>query len=189
MGEQYTWLESEEKRCGLNPKNKENKLYKGCYFSIQGAISSINSYTTNPDSGRKPYYKAIPNPHPNAGKKVEANGEGWICMKDGSIHDSYDSRYAFSFKLSDYTDTKFVGSFNEVATKLSGQSAKEIELLEGNVDIWEKAIRAPLFKTLNFKIRAKEDHYQAQSRIRYICFDIGPIDYKEECEKLVRILE
>lgn len=187
--EHLTWLESEEKRCGLNPKDKGINVYKGCYFFIQGTISSINSYSADFNNPRKPYYKAVPNPHRNAGKKVEASGKRWICMKDGTMHDSYDSRYAFSFKLSDYTDGKFVGSFNEVATKLIGQTANEIELLENNSEKWEKALKAPLFKTMNFKIRAKEDNWQDQSRVRYICFDIGPIDYLEECEKLVLILE
>lgn len=183
--ERMSWEISEERNVGRNPKNIDS--YKGCWFEIQGIIAHIS----HSKEERKPYYLAAPEGSISAGKKVIEQEGQWLCEKDGQLYSTYEPRYIYNFRICDHTNGNFVTCFNETAKKLLGKDASELEKMSYNEKddkIWNSIVQLPLFKIYNFKLRAREDTYNDQSRIKFDCQSFEEIDYKKESRRLLKLL-
>lgn len=80
--------------------------------------------------------------------------------------------------------------FNEVAEMIIGKSAGELQSIrENNSNEFDALFANLLFIEGIFKIRAKTEHYNDESRIRYGMIGFSAIDYASECESMTRDIE
>jgi len=176
--ERMCWDEALEQQKGVNVDNSGD--YKGDWFQITGCVSFI------PHSFEKPpWYNAVP--EGDSKGKVTENGDGtWTNLKTGDKYDTYKPRYVLRLRISDFSGGEYCSAFNEEATEFLGISAEDLETFvkNGNEDGFEKPFTDAMFKPCNVKIKAKEDTYQGQSRVKYTIQELKEFDYVAESQKL-----
>jgi replication factor A1 len=124
--------------------------------------------------------KVVENPNPG-------NGKRWLCEATGQYYDNYDCRYILSCVVGDTTGSQFVTIFNDQGVTLLGVQAKEIESYkeQGNSTEMNRIFDAAIFKRYFFVIKATEEMYQDEMKIRCIVSSMEPIDYVVESKRLL----
>jgi len=160
---------------------------KTVFGKIKGTLMWINH-----DDRAPLYYKAcldsqkkvIENPNPGNGKK-------WLCEATGQYYDNYDLRYILSCIVGDTTGSKFVTIFNDHGQILLGVPAKEIETLKekGLSTEMNRIFDEAIFKRYFFTIKATEEMYQDEMKIRCIVSSMEPIDYVGESKRLLEEID
>jgi len=115
------------------------------------------------------------------------NGKRYVCEKTGQFYDSYEPRYILSCAISDISGSQFVTIFNDHAKMLLGVDAKIVENLKsnGSTDQLNNIFEEALFKRYIFLIKAAEDMYQDEMRLRCIVSSVEKINYSNESKKLI----
>jgi replication factor A1 len=139
------------------------------------------------------YYKACP--LPNSNKKVEpndnGNGKPWYCAGLNKYFDSYIPRFILSVALCDTTSSQFVSVFDEEGKKILGCDASDIEALREKDDqsTMKYVFDDALYKRYIFKIKASEDTYGDDSRVRLQVHTCEAIDYERESQTLLNEID
>uniref|UniRef100_A0A6B2L476 Replication protein A subunit n=1 Tax=Arcella intermedia TaxID=1963864 RepID=A0A6B2L476_9EUKA len=158
----------------------------------QEAIMRIRSLITNikHDENTVLFYKSTPS---GDNKKVienvtnPGNGKAWHCPATNQFFDSYIPRYILSAELADTTDRiPWVTVFDDVGKLFLQCDATKVEQMREkdpkSIDIiFENAF----FKRFVLKMKAKEETYNASSRIKYVIMNAEPINYIEESKVLL----
>jgi len=182
--ETMSWMDAMAAKKGTNPDNKDD--YKGCYFGVRGFVTRYLANFEKP-----PYYLACPE-SANSFAKVESDGNGgYFCAKTSQTYDSYKARYVLRLALTDWSDGVIVSTFNDAAELLVGTPASEVEKLvtQSDEDGFTDVFKQKLWVQGNFTIRAKEDFYEDQSRIRYDVISVAEVNYVKECENRINQLK
>jgi len=153
-------------------------------FSTQATILMIKHHETD-----SIYYHACPNQ--GCYKKVlpdEQQNNMWYCTKCKKSSPNFLPRYVLFVKISDDTLADFATIFNDPGTVLLGKDANEIrQMRESNPKdpeleyIFDCAIQ----KRFNFKIKAAEEPYQDEQRVKFTVQSIEPISYLEESKSIL----
>jgi len=160
---------------------------KTVYGKIKGTLIWINHEDRAPlfykaclDSQKK----VIENPNPG-------NGKRWLCESTGQYYDNYDLRYILSCIVGDTTGSQFVTIFNDQGVVLLGVPAKEIETLkeQGRSGEMNAIFDAAIFKRFLFTIRATEEMYQDEMKIRCTVSAMEPINFTSESKRLIDEIE
>jgi replication factor A1 len=124
--------------------------------------------------------KVIENPNPGNGKK-------WLCEATGQYYDNYDLRYLLTCVVGDTSGCQRVTMFNDQGLALLGVPAKEIEGLKesGNSSEMNRIFDAAIFKRFFFVIKATEEMYQDEMKIRCVVSTMEPIDFAVESRRLL----
>ncbi|KAJ3764688.1 hypothetical protein FB446DRAFT_798152 [Lentinula raphanica] len=89
-----------------------------------------------------------------------------------------------------FTGQAWFQGFNDVGNTLFGKSANEIIEIKDSDDAQYNFILAKACcKSYNFVLRVKRDNYNGNTRIRYGVVCILPLNYKEECEVLLNLMD
>jgi replication factor A1 len=160
---------------------------KTVYAKIKGTLMWINH-----DDRAPLYYKAcldsqkkvVENPNPGNGKK-------WLCESTGQYYDNYDLRYILSCVVGDTTGSQYVTMFNDHGVALLGVPAKEVETLkaQGESSEMNRIFDAAIFKRYFFTIKATEEMYQDEMKIRCVIANMEPINYTNESKRLIDEIE
>lgn len=153
------------------------------FFSLYATIVYIKSdanvsYTACPAEG--------------CNKKVIEDGPNmWRCEKCQKIYDRCDHRYILSLQVADHTGQTWVNAFNETGEHLLGKSAEELYYLKmNNRDAEYSAVfKEALFKPYIFRIRAKQENYQGEMKLRCNVMAALPVNSEEECKFLIDKIE
>jgi len=139
------------------------------YFTTQGTIAFLKQESFD--------YPACANPE-GCNKKVNDNGNGWLCEKcdrtwpapiyryASSSPELRDTklmyRYILQVNLMDHAGQMWITAFNEVAEQMMGISANDLHALkdEGNEVEFNKYFQTCVGKTFTFQMMAKQDTYQ-----------------------------
>lgn len=99
-------------------------------------------------------------------------------------------RYTLSVCVSDETDQIWVSCFEETGAQIIGISGNELAKYQNeDVSVFDHyTTKFPRIEYL-FKIRAKQDIYQDNIRVRYSVMTIAPLNYAEEGLRLLEELE
>jgi len=160
---------------------------KTVFGKIKGTLIWINHEDRAPlfykaclDSQKK----VIENPNPG-------NGKRWLCEATGQYYDNYDLRYILSCIVGDTTGSQFVTIFNDQGAMLLGVSAKEIETLkdQGRSGEMNAIFDAAVYKRFLFTIKATEEMYQDEMRIRCTVSAMEPINFTSESKRLIDEIE
>lgn len=156
-----------------------------------GTITSISH-----SAERLPWYKAVPK---NSGEeqtianaKVVEDGMGkYRCPKNGKVYNGYTARYILRFSISDSFGQMWLTAFNEHAETILGKSAEELEKMieDGNTDAFDEVFSSATFKKYVFRIRAREDSWEDQVRIRYGVQSVKEVDYNTLAKDMKENLE
>lgn len=144
----------------------------------------------------------------------EAHGN-WTCEKCQKSFTEVEHRYVLSITLGDSTGSLWVTAFNDsAAVILNNVSANDMyaeyqaeeqrnnasrnsdtDMSGGNgpnrtqSEVIAKAVNNALFKTYNFRFRAKSRTTDDEEKVQCIVMDLKPLDFKKQCGFLLRNIE
>lgn len=152
------------------------KSEKGDYFSIKAAITflKVDNFA----------YPACTNDGCN--KKVVMNPDNtWRCEKCDTNNAEPKWRYMLVISVTDETGQLWLTVFNEQAEQLLGVDANSlVALKESDPDAFTRATQAVQMNQYDFRVRAREDNYNDQSRIRYTVANLHKLSFKAEADFL-----
>ncbi|XP_055389395.1 replication protein A 70 kDa DNA-binding subunit-like [Condylostylus longicornis] len=151
------------------------------YFQIKGVVHLIKNTNL--------VYKACPQTECN--KKVIDEGNGnYRCEKCNALFTNFKYRLLLNLNIGDWTSTRWVSCFNEVAEIIVGKSAQDVgEYLEQNSENVENIFEDVHFKQFTFKLRSVLESYGDTQRTKITVLNVSPICYKEYNKYLIKNLQ
>ncbi|XP_013419280.1 replication protein A 70 kDa DNA-binding subunit isoform X2 [Lingula anatina] len=151
------------------------------YYSAKGTVIFMRKENC--------MYQACPKMDCN--KKVVDQSNGlYRCEKCQLEYPNYKWRMILSANLADYSDNQWVTCFQETTETLLGKSADELgSLRESDEASFDQIFQEATFKSYTFKLRAKQETYNDESRLKTIVVNATPIDYREYNRKLIQDIE
>ncbi|KAI8818562.1 uncharacterized protein EV422DRAFT_537495 [Fimicolochytrium jonesii] len=151
------------------------------YFMIRGTVMFIKNENIS--------YPACQSESCN--KKVTDIGNGWRCEKCDKTWPAPSYRYIMSFTVSDHTGQIWLQGFNDIGEAMLGKTADEMAQLKdsGNQAAYDAAFSAALFKSWDFKVRAKAETYQDEAKVRTSVMSFVPVDYASASLELADMIE
>lgn len=127
-------------------------------------------------------------------RKVLEQSDGWRCEKCNITHPQPLYRYILNCSITDETGQLWTTLFDQEATKLFGMSAGDLLNLKNKQDAGESTEFAELMESItmkefNFRLRARQDSYNGNVRIRYQTMSLFDVDFTAECEQLCQELD
>lgn len=117
-------------------------------------------------------------------KKLQENGDGmWRCERcqDDNVTPVY--RYMLSMQMCDFSGASWMSVFDEIGNKMLGMSADELNAKDDAEK--PKYMDFIRWKEWNVRVKAKEDQYQDETRVRMNIMHLEPVDYVKESRKLL----
>ncbi|KAG0658611.1 Replication factor A protein 1 [Maudiozyma exigua] len=149
---------------------------KGDYFNVKGAINflKVDNFA----------YPACSNE--NCNKKVIEQPDGtWRCERCDTNNAAPLWRYMLTISILDETNQLWLTLFNEQAEQLLGVNANELtRMKEEDPENFSKITQSIQMNQYDFRVRAKEDTYNDQTRIRYTAANIHKLNFKSEADYL-----
>ncbi|CAH3021049.1 unnamed protein product [Porites evermanni] len=131
-------------------------------------------------------YKACPTGDCN--KKLIEEGDGnYRCEKCNRSFPNFQYRLILSANLADFTGNQWVTCFQESAEAILKRTAAEIGELKDSGDDrnFDAVFSEASFKTFNFRIRAKMETYNDETRLKCSVVNAAPLDFKQESKRLI----
>ncbi|KAG0654987.1 Replication factor A protein 1 [Monosporozyma unispora] len=149
---------------------------KGDYFSVKAVVSFLKA--------DKFAYPACSNE--NCNKKVIQQGDDtWRCEKCETNNAAPQWRYMLTISAIDETEQVWLSLFNDQAEQLLGIDASKLtELKEHDPEEFSKITQKVQMAEYDFRIRAREDNYNDESRIRYTVANLHKLNFKAEADYL-----
>jgi len=164
------------------PANNSNR---GEYYS---AIATVSYFTKD-----KSLYKACPNQVDgrDCNKKMQENGDGtYRCEKCSTNLTNYKWRLILSMNIGDYSEGIWSTCFQETAEKMLGMSSEEVgNLSEQNEERFNAVFAEASFKTYAFRMRAKADTYNDETRVKHTVVGIEDVDYIAMNKMMIKEIE
>lgn len=162
------------------------------YFSIKATINYIRTENLA--------YPACTNEVQNAGmllvstcnRKVVDVGDGWRCEKCNLSYNEPSYRYILSCSVMDASGQIWVTLFDQDAQKVLGRPATEVVALQKDDSSryeFAEILSAPVMKEYNLRIKARQDTYNGQSRVRYQVAGLSDVDFTAELTHLTAQLD
>jgi len=149
---------------------------KGSFFEVKATITMIKS------SDQKIWYEACPTL--NCNKKVTQSTDGkYQCQSCRMDHDTFTPRYVLPFTAADQTGSQWLSCFNDVAERILGISATD--LMNENSKTAELIFSRAVHKQYRFKIKAREETYNEQWKLKCIVIQAIPIDFVKDSSSLI----
>ncbi|KAF7311341.1 Replication protein A subunit [Mycena kentingensis (nom. inval.)] len=118
-------------------------------------------------------------------KKVVENGTAWSCESCGSSWPRPEYRYIMSLAVADHSDQAWLQGFNEVGLAIFGQSADALHAMkEDDENTFNAFVLEKTCEKYNFLLRAKNDEYNGNQRVRYGISRMTKVDFKEEMRNM-----
>uniref|UniRef100_A0A7S2JN56 Replication protein A subunit n=1 Tax=Cyanoptyche gloeocystis TaxID=77922 RepID=A0A7S2JN56_9EUKA len=126
-------------------------------------------------------------PDDSCKKKVTGDeNNGWRCEKCDKSYDRPKYRYMLSLSLNDSTAGCWVSAFGDDGTKILGLTADDLQALkENNPAEYDRVFSEALFKSYIFKIKAKMETYNDESRVKLSVLAIDPMDFRSETTRML----
>jgi len=158
---------------------------RGDYYSC---VASITFFSKD-----KALYKACSNKMDDreCNKKIQENGDGsYRCEKCSLNLNEYKWRLMLSMNMGDFSDGVWVTCFQETAEKILGCSSEEVgKLSEEDEDRYNAVFARASFKSYAFRLRAKADTYNDETRVKHTVVSVEPVDYPKLCRQYIKEIE
>lgn len=131
-------------------------------------------------------YKACPTAECN--KKVIDEGDGnYRCEKCNKTYPNFKYRLMLLTNLADFTGNHWVTCFQETAELLLKITADELGQMRDSGDecSFDQIFQEANFKTYIFKIRAKMETYNDETRVKCTAAGVSPLDIMQEGKRMI----
>jgi len=129
------------------------------------------------------WYTACPGEKCN--RKIGQNVNGmYSCEHCRRDYDHYIPRYVFSFSASDHTGSQWLSCFNDVGEKILGHPATFMEGIKDTPQ-WTATFYEATHKQYKFKIKALEQEYQGEWRLKCTTISATEINFLKESTNLL----
>ena len=130
-------------------------------------------------------------PTESCNKKVTEDGPNmWRCEKCQKVYDRCDHRYILSLQVADSTGQTWINAFNETGEQLLGKTAEELYYLKTSDEAeYLRVFKEALFKPYIFRIRAKQESYQGETKLRCNVMAALPVNAEDECKLMIDKIE
>jgi len=92
--------------------------------------------------------------------------------------------------MADASDNNWATCFQEHAEKILGVSSEELgNALERDEEQYNAIFSEATFKTYNFRMRAKSDNYNDETRVKHSVISVEEISWQSYCSKLISEIE
>ena len=92
--------------------------------------------------------------------------------------------------LSDFSDNQWVTFFQETAEAVLGRPADELgSLRNDNENEFDQIFQEANFKPYVFKLRAKMETYNDESRLKTVCLQATPVNFRDYNKVLLDNIE
>ncbi|KAI8070318.1 putative replication factor-A protein 1 [Gongronella butleri] len=170
--QRITLQESKDKHLGENSERHD-------YFTTRATVALIKHDVSVAYPGC-----------PECRKKMVQESVGWRCEKCDKSYDQPEYRYMLQCRLEDATSHVYANAFDEVSLTLLGVTANEaIALRENDEAAFNHLFSNAAHRMYNMKIRAKQEVYNDQARVRYNLFEVSPVDFVKDGRDLVAAIE
>eukprot|EP00039_Didymoeca_costata_P007560 m.101215 g.101215 ORF g.101215 m.101215 type:complete len:689 (+) comp13736_c2_seq1:56-2122(+) len=130
-------------------------------------------------------YKACPSPDCNK-KVVEESTTEYRCEKCNRTYADYKYRMIPRFSVLDATGQAWISCFSDQGEKIFGKTSQEIgQMKEQSDQAYENAIQGAMFKQFMFKVRAKAETYNDETRAKNTAIEVKPVDPITESKYLI----
>jgi len=171
MGSNYmTFLQIKDENLGMGEKAD--------YVTVKATVVYIKKDNC--------MYKACPSAECN--KKVIEEGDGaYRCEKCNKTYPDFKYRLMLLTNLADFTGNQWVTCFQETAQVLLNTTADNLGQLKdsGDEQGFDQIFLHSNFKTYTFRIRAKMETYNDETRLKCTSVNVAPLDYKQESKRLI----
>lgn len=127
-------------------------------------------------------------------KVIQESDNSWRCERCNLTYEEPFYRYILNCSLMDHTGQIWATFFDEEAKKLFKMTAGELMALKeledtGSSHEFLKLITSVTMKEFNFRLRAKQESFNGNMRIRYNVVSLAELDFNAECASLVQELD
>lgn len=150
---------------------------KADYYTAKGTVVFVKKDNC--------MYQACPTPDCN--KKVIDLGNGhYRCEKCNREFPNHKWRMILSCNVADHTDNQWITCFQDSAECVLGLKADELGQLRENDEMrFDQVLQDALFKSYIFRMRAKVETYNDESRLKTVCVAANAVDWKEYGHQLL----
>lgn len=184
LANRKTIAEVEQEANNFDGENLSYFTVKACFsytkpdnFSYPACTNTVSNSTDSSKPG-------LP-----CNKKLVEIGDQWRCERCDINYDQPTYRYILFISITDATGQLWTTLFDEQAKKLLGIDANELVKMSGEKMVIAEYISRAYFKEYNFRLRAKQDTFNDQLKLRYQCVGLNEVDYNAECEFLCSELD
>ncbi|KAL9980927.1 hypothetical protein ACROYT_G009569 [Oculina patagonica] len=171
MGSNYkTFLQIKDENLGMGEKAD--------YLTVKATVVYIKKDNC--------LYKACPSAECN--KKVIEEGDGaYRCEKCNKTYPDFKYRLMLLTNLADFTGNQWVTCFQETAEIILNTTAGNLGQLKdsGDEPAFDQVFLHSNFKTYTFRIRAKMETYNDETRLKCTSVNVAPLDFKQESRRLI----
>lgn len=108
------------------------------------------------------------------------------CEKCNRTYADYKYRMIPRFSVLDATGQAWISCFSDQGEKIFGKTSQEIgQMKEQSDQAYENAIQGAMFKQFMFKVRAKAETYNDETRAKNTAIEVKPVDPITESKYLV----
>lgn len=154
---------------------------KPAWFSLKATVIFVKHdnfiYRACPSEGCK---KRLSETSPNQ----------FTCEKCNKQYSTFEYRLMLSLNVADHTGNQWLTAFHEQAEQILARSATELGAMKenGQERELEDIFAAVLFKTFLFRVRAKMDSYNGETRNRCTISSVQPVDPVKESHELIQLI-
>lgn len=162
------------------------------YFSIKATINYIKTdnfcypaCNNEVNSGR--------GPSPCNRKVIQESDGSWRCERCNLTYAEPHYRYILNCSIMDHSGQIWATFFDEEGKKLFQKTASELmnlKQLEENEDhLFLEIVSGVTMKEFNFRLRARQESYNGNMRVRYNIVSLSEVDFEAESQHLAKQLE
>ena len=154
---------------------------KADYFSCRASVGYIKQDAVS--------YPACPSSGCNK-KVVEDSDGGWRCEKCDKVYPAPEYRYIMTINVMDHTYQQWLQCFDDVGRVLLGMSADDLQKLRDEDESKAAEVFAnAAMKSYIFKVKAKQDNYNGQVRVRLSAMTADPPNFDHEIDLLTQQIQ
>jgi len=159
---------------------------RGDYYSV---ISTVTFFSKD-----KALYKACGDMAADGkecNKKVVEQGDGtYRCEKCMRNKSEFKWRIMLQLNMADCSDNVWASCFQENAEKILDTTSQELgDAFERDEVKYNGTFSAATFKTFNFRMRAKADTYNDETRIKHTIVSAEEVNHTNHCASMIKELE
>ncbi|KAK9501699.1 hypothetical protein O3M35_012375 [Rhynocoris fuscipes] len=149
---------------------------KADYFNCYANVMHIRT--------EKCTYKACPTPECNK-KVIDQNTGQYRCEKCNREYDSFKYRLMLQINIGDFSGNQWVSLFQDSAEELLEAKADDIgRWQEEDNSSFNQVFKKVTLRPYQFRLRAKMETFNDESRVKYTVFSVKKPNYKERCRQL-----
>ncbi|KHJ40022.1 replication factor-A domain protein [Trichuris suis] len=166
-----TYADGKVTALGLVDPECSSSSEQGDYFTIKGTILNVNRENC--------MYPACP--FPDCSKKVVDQNTGlYRCEKCNKEYPNFTWRLLLNVRICDFSSVNQVTMFQDTAEKLLNVKVDELSSIrEQDMQAFDDLFDQVTFRNFLFRLRVKQEMYNDEVRIRFICVRVEEVSLPE----------